>query len=96
MSQIKMSKEIEETILEALSFYDPMTKDEIILDLDDGKIQENPDFSLEVFENKLESLLKNEKVKMIKNGKNISYLRLFPKRKSWPKRVFSRIFSNSL
>jgi hypothetical protein len=78
-----MSDTIENIILEAISFYDPLTKDKIILDLDEYKITEVNEFSLEEFEGCFKKLLKEEKIKQIKVGPDIAYLRVFPKRRSW-------------
>ena len=85
-----MSKEIEEIILEAMSFYEPMAKDKIILDLDDYKITEVNEFSLEEFEEVFIRLLKEKRIKEIKKGDQITYLRVFPKR-SFFKKILAKI-----
>ena len=78
-----MSDTIENIILEAISFYDPLTKDKIILDLDEYKITEVNEFSLEEFEVCFSKLLKEGKIKQVKVGPDMAFLRVFPKRRSW-------------
>lgn len=78
--------ELDELILETLSFLEPMSTESLILDFDSDRLQQFPDFNKETLEQKLKSLVKKKKVKLIK-GKEPTYIKLMPKR-SWWKRFF--------
>lgn len=86
-----MSQEIEDIILEAISFFDPLTKDKIILDLNEYKITVVNEFSLQDFEDCFVKLLSDNKIKAVQVGSDTAYLRVFPKRKSWLIRQIKKI-----
>lgn len=79
--------ELEELVLETLSFLDPMTKEKLILDFDSDRLQQFPDFDKETLEKILKKLVKKKKIKLIK-GADDSYLKIMPKRPWW-KKIFS-------
>jgi hypothetical protein len=76
--------ELDELILETLSFLEPMSTERLILDFDSDRLQQFPDFNKETLEKKLKSLIKQKKVKVIK-GQEPTYLKLMPKRPWWKK-----------
>ena len=81
--------QLEQLVLETLSFYEPMTVEQIVMDLDTGRQAQFPDLTLEEMKEAVERLVEKKALKMIP-GENISYLRLMPKRKSWLRRVWER------
>ncbi|MEC7182619.1 MAG: hypothetical protein VXW15_07895, partial [Bdellovibrionota bacterium] len=62
-----MKEKIDELILESLSFYTPLTLDQIILDLDHNKAQNIPEFSLDVLEKRIKFFVKTKRVKVLKS-----------------------------
>lgn len=76
--------ELDELILETLSFLEPMSVERLILDFDSDRLQQFPDFDKETLENKLKALVKKKRVKVIKGAEN-SYIKLMPKRPWWKK-----------
>lgn len=83
---------LEELVLGTLSFYEPMTFSNIILDFSSELLKDFPNFD----KSDLEAILKElEKKKLIKKiildrspHKEFAWIRLYPKR-SWWKRIFS-------
>ena len=74
---------IEEIIQETLSFYDPLSVTQIIMQTDMEKLKTHPNFTKE---NLIELLKQLEKKKLIKKGKSKdgdTWLRVMPKRSLW-------------
>ena len=76
-----MKKKIDELILESLSFYTPLTIDQIILDLDHKEIKNIPEFNLDILEDRIKFFVKTKRVKVLKSNKRVTFIKLFPKRK---------------
>jgi CTP-dependent riboflavin kinase len=74
---------IEEVIKQTLSFYDPLTVTQIIMQTDMDKLTSHPNFTKE---NLLELLNQLEKRKLVKKGVSKdgdTWLRVMPKRSLW-------------
>lgn len=84
---------IDELLLETLSFYTPMIKEEIILDLDLAKLEEHESFSLIVLEEKLDQLVKKNYLTRKGKGNDTRYLRILPSSVPWYKKMWQKIFS---
>ena len=87
-----MKKKIDELILESLSFYTPLTIDQIILDLDHKKVKSIPELNLDTFEKRIKFFVKTKKVKVLKSDNQVAFIKLFPKRKSSLVRFFLYFF----
>ena len=87
-----MKKKIDELILESLSFYTPLTIDQIILDLDDKKVKNIPELDLDAFEKRIKFFVKTKKVKVLKSDNRVAFIKLFPKRKLSLARFFLHFF----
>jgi len=72
--------ELDQYILETLSFYDFMTKEQLILDLDPVKLLEFSNFTLDDLEKKLVALAKKGKIEINRDEADVRYRRLFPKK----------------
>ena len=81
-----MKEKIDELILESLSFYTPLTLDQIILDLDHNKIQNIPEFSLDILEKRIKFFVKTKKVKVLKSKHEVTFIKLYPRKKTFLKR----------
>jgi UDP-glucose 6-dehydrogenase len=79
--------EIDNIILETLSFFEPMTKEMVILDIDKDRVQALSDFSIEELEKRLENLVKQKLVKREKKSGDVFFLKQMKKRPWW-KRFF--------
>lgn len=77
-----MKDDIDTIILEALSFYTPMTKEQLILDLDSKKIRAFPQLNLELLEKRLSYFVKKKTSKMIVTEGEKTYIKLYPKKRS--------------
>ncbi|MBG09443.1 MAG: hypothetical protein CME68_11845 [Halobacteriovoraceae bacterium] len=87
-----MKKKIDELILESLSFYTPLTIDQIILDLDDKKVKNIRELDLGAFEKRIKFFVKTKKVKVLKSDNRVAFIKLFPKRKLSLARFFLHFF----
>ena len=76
-----MKKKIDGLILESLSFYTPLTIDQIILDLDHKEIKNIPEFNLDILEHRIKFFVKTKRVKVLKSDNKVTFIKLFPKRK---------------
>ncbi len=76
-----MDEDIDDIILEALSFYTPMTKEQLVLDLDPKKVRAFPHFDLGLLEERMKFFIKNKKIKVTKINNDQAYIKIFPKRK---------------
>ena len=81
--------EIDTLLLETLSFFEPMSKEMIILDFNEDRLKQLDDFDLNQLEERLEKLIKQKQLKRLKKDKEVLYQKIMPK-KSWWKRLFSR------
>ena len=82
---IKMD-EVDNLILEALSFYEKMTLNDIIMNLNEEKIQEMPYFNMLVLEERIKKLLKKKYIVRSKFYKEYRYQRQIP-----PRSLFSKL-----
>jgi hypothetical protein len=82
-----MEDEFEKLVWETLSFYDPMTIEQIILDLDSEKIKTMPGFNTEELNKILDHFLNTKKVKLEVIDNDKAWIKVFPKRPWW-KRFF--------
>lgn len=80
--------EIDDLILEALSFYDKMSLNDIIMNLDDEKIQEMPYFNMLVLEERIKKLVKKKYIVRSKHYKEFRYQRQVPPRPFWQRLGF--------
>jgi len=87
-----MKNDIDTIILEALSFYTPMTKEQLILDLDSKKIRAIPQLDLELLEKRLSYFVKKKKSKIIVTEGEKTYIKLYPKKRGTFYRNFNFYF----
>lgn len=78
---------IDELVLETLSFYEPMTFANIILDFNDELLAGFPDFDKEQLVQVLSHLEQKKLIKKVMQEKEVAWIRVFRKR-SWWKRLF--------
>ena len=83
-----MKEKIDELILESLSFYTALTLDQIILDLDHIKVQNIPEFNLDILEKRIKFFVKTKRVKVLKSKNEVTFIKLYPKKKTFLKRFF--------
>jgi hypothetical protein len=76
-----MKNAIDPILLEALSFYTPMTKEQLILDLDSKKIRAIPELNLELLEKRLNYFVKKKKFKIMVTEGEKTYIKLYPKKR---------------
>lgn len=76
---------LEEILLETLSFYEPLIREHIILQMDPDKVNLNKELTNEDLDEMLKSLIKRKKVKIVKIGPDVAYIKLFPKKSLWKK-----------
>jgi hypothetical protein len=88
-SKIGMSEntKLENLILMTLSFFEPMTFSQIILDFDNDLLKDFPDFDKEALQGILILLENKKQIKKINIDKEDGWIRIHPK-KSWWKRLF--------
>lgn len=72
--------DLEKIILQTLSFYDALTLEEIILQMDKGIIDLEEVITVEDLEKKLQLLARQRKVKVSGRGKERRWIRKLPKR----------------
>lgn len=83
-----MKTNLEDLVLETLSFFEVMTFSNIILDFDNEKLKKFPDFDKEQLQEIINKLEKKKLIKRTTIGKEMGWIRIHPKR-SWFKRLFS-------
>lgn len=76
-----------ELVLSQLSFFEPMTKGQLIFDMDAEVLKQFGDFDLEQLELVLSRLEIEGKVKRIKGGED-TFLRINPRTRTWWRRLF--------
>ena len=73
-------------VLKTLSFFDPMNKERIILEMDNDYLSINPEFNKEDLDKVLNHLRKKKLIKFIKSKKGEElFIKLMPKRSLWSK-----------
>lgn len=85
-----MSNKLEEILLETLSFYSPMTIEQILLDIDAEKISYDSEYkhlNLEDLKLALADLKRKKYLKTKGKDKTQTWLRVIP-RKPWYKKIF--------
>lgn len=75
--------EIDDLILEALSFYEQSTMNDIIMNLDEQKIEQMPHFNMLVLEERVKKLIRKKYVTRSKHFKEFRYQRRVPPRPFW-------------
>ena len=76
-------KELEDILLETLSFYEPMRKEQILMDMDESKIQMFPDLSIDDLEATLKKMRRKGLLKSQGDGVDRTWLRINAKRGLW-------------
>jgi len=71
---------LKQTLLRTLSFYEPMTKEMILLDLDATFFELNPYLTLDDLEKMLRLLVAEKLIEVKGSGRNKTWQRLVPKR----------------
>jgi restriction endonuclease Mrr len=84
---MKINPDVEKLVLVTLSFFEPMTFSQIILDFDKDLISNFPNFDKEELIEVLDSLEKKKLINRIKIDKEIGWIRVHIKRPWW-KRFF--------
>ena len=74
---------IESHILETLSFFDPMSLEQIILDFDESVVIQHPNFTKVELSQLLAELKKRRVVKVIKQEGETLWVKCYKKRKKW-------------
>jgi len=73
----KVNKEYVDYVLETLSFFDPLNKEQIIYDFDQSKLESLKDFTMDdldlildqlILDNKIQKVIKNEETAYIKSN----------------------------
>lgn len=75
--------DIENHILETLSFFDPMSIEQIILDFDEKILMKNPDFTKKELFVVLDDMRKRKILKVTKQKGEKYWLKCYKKRKKW-------------
>jgi DNA-directed RNA polymerase alpha subunit len=78
---------LDELVLMTLSFFEPMTFSQIILDFDNDKLVNFPNFSKQDLEEIINKLEKQKLLKRVTIDKEIGWIRIQRKR-SWFKSLF--------
>ena len=76
-------------VLETLSFYEPMSLEKIILDIDSERIKDCDDFNKELLENILKELVSYKLVKDKKIDGEKTWVKVFRHKRSWWQRLFT-------
>lgn len=84
---MEKNQELEDLLLSALSFYEPMSFSKIVFDLDAQKLQKYPNFDKDQMLLILKSLEKRGMVKKIGKDSEAQWQRIHKKRAFW-KRFF--------
>ncbi|WP_372654876.1 hypothetical protein [Halobacteriovorax sp.] len=72
--------ELEKKLLETLSFFNPMTLEQIYLDFDEDYLLENPSYTYDDLIECLSSLEKQRKIKSSGKDKSKTWIREYPKK----------------
>lgn len=79
-------KKLIDLVLVTLSFFEPMTFSQIILDFDEVKLLDFPDFDKEQLQKIINELEKKKILKKVIIDKEIGWIKIQPK-KSWLKKI---------
>ena len=90
-----MKEKIDELILGSLSFYTPLTLDQIILDLDPKQVKSIPEFNLDILEKRIKFFIKAKKIKVSKSKNQVTYIKIFPRRRVSLKRFLQNILDST-
>ena len=77
------TEQFEELILETLSFFDEMNKEQIYLEIDNDKLANVGHVTVGDLDHLLKSLIKRKKVKLVKRDGEHKWIKIFPKRSLW-------------
>lgn len=88
---MEANKNLENLVLMTLSFFEPMTFSQIILDFDNEQLKNFPQFDKETLQEILEILRKKKLIKEVKIDKEIGWIKVQRKRVWW-KRIFQNFF----
>ena len=75
-------------LLETLSFYEPMSLEKIIIDIDAVKAKKISNFNKEALEVALNHLIEQKLIKQISVNKQKTWIRGFKRKRPWWKRLF--------
>ncbi|MCO4793771.1 MAG: hypothetical protein KC493_08670 [Bacteriovoracaceae bacterium] len=81
-----------ELVLSHLSFFEPMTKGQLIFDMDEKELKLAGNFSLDELELTLTRLESEGLVKRIKAEED-TFIRINPNTRTWWQRLYRKIFS---
>jgi hypothetical protein len=84
-------EQLRHELLGVLSFMEPMGLEKIYLDLNADFLQNHPELTVEDLLLVLKELEKQKQVTRTQHGDHSTWLRVFPKRKSWWQRLFTLI-----
>ena len=89
--KMKEDKDLDTTnlVLETLSFYEPMTMEKIILDIDSDQIKNDNDFTKERLDTILVELCKKNIIKLEVIEDQKTWIKVFKHKRSWWKRLLS-------
>ncbi len=76
---------LEELILVTLSFYEPMTFSQIIIDFDAEKLKQFPEFDREQLQSILNTLENKKILKKVKIDKESGWIKVLPKKSFFKK-----------
>lgn len=76
-------------VLETLSFYEPMSLEKIILDIDSERIKDCDDFNKEMLENILNELVSKKLVKEKKLEGEKNWVKVFRHKRNWWQRLLT-------
>lgn len=76
------TSQIENLVLEVLSFYEAMTFELILMDMPEERVKQISNFNREDLESALTILLKKKKIKVVskKSDNDKSWIKIFPKK----------------
>ena len=80
--------ELELLLLETLSFYEPMTRAQILMQLDEKRIEELSHYTFGDLEQMLKDLTKKGTLKECSLGLDRAWQRVFKRRRTWWRRLF--------
>ena len=82
---------LENIIIEKLSFYKPMDKGEIILNINDVELQEVGNLDLQDLDYALKMLKRKGQIKSIKKNNHTLWQRINPGKIPWFKKIYYRL-----
>jgi len=75
--------QLDDILLETLSFYNPLSREEIIAQMDTEKIQACPNFTIEDLDNRILQLIRRDAIKVGERKGDRTYVKNFPTRTKW-------------